>query len=107
MASVSASATSQTTQNCLALPTLPTELPLGISLGVPQLSFSPNLSLNLCCNFNLALNVSTADLIALLQAAGLNINTLQINGNILQPIQALIIAVNTYIDNLPLACPLD
>ena len=106
MASATASVT-QTTQNCISIPSLPTELPLGISLGLPQLAFSPNLSLNLCCNFNLALNVSTADLVALLQAAGINIHTLQINGNLLKPIQATLIAINTYLANLPLHCPIE
>jgi hypothetical protein len=96
----------QTQQNCIALPTLPTSLPVGLTLGVPKAGLGINLALNLCCNYNVPLSVSTDDLIALLSAAGLSVHTLQLTGNLLAPIQAQLIAANTYIKNLPLYCPI-
>lgn len=97
----------QPANNCIQLPTLPTELPFGISLGIPKAGIGINLAINFCCHFNLPLSVSTDDLIAILAVAGITLPTLAFNANLLKPIQATLIAVNTYIKNLPLACPLD
>jgi hypothetical protein len=92
---------------CLAAPKLPTTFPIGITLGVPKLGIGINLGINLCCQFNIPLSVSTDDLIALLQAAGINIHTLSLNADLLKPIQAYLLAANKFIDKLELNCPLD
>jgi hypothetical protein len=99
--------TTQSSNNCIELPVLPTVLPFGISLGIPKVGIGINPGINFCCQFNVVLAVSTEDLVAVLTAAGITIPTLPLNGNLLKPIQATLIKVNTYIKNIPLKCPIE
>lgn len=93
--------------SCIQVPQLPTTLPLGITLGVPKAGIGIDLAINFCCHFNLPLSLSTDDLIALLQAVGINIHTISLNVDVLKPIQAYLIAANKYIKKLEFDCPLN
>ena len=93
--------------SCIQAFQVPTTLPFGITLGLPPIGIGINLGINFCCHFNLPLQVSTADLLALLKDAGLDLSTIQLNADLLKPVQAQLLAVNKFLKKLTFSCPLN
>lgn len=92
---------------CIQALQLPTTLPFGITLGLPTIGIGIDLGINFCCHFNLPLQISTADLLALLRAAGLDIHSISLSANLLKPVQAQLLAVNNFLKKLTFSCPMN
>lgn len=81
---------------CIKAPLIPIPtLPVGISITPPQLPPLPGIDFTLCCHINIP------------PIPLPNLPGLTLTANLLQPINAILTEVNTFLDQLQINCPLE